>query len=82
MIKEVKLLEFTISAKQLIASIWTLIAIVLSLIIVIAIGYYWSISSPSQWILVALFFGLLLVITLPVYLLLALWQVLSKSDTA
>lgn len=78
------MLEFTITTKQLIASIWTLIAIVLSLIIVIAIGfpYYGSYGyGSSQWILVALFFGLLLVITLPVYLLLALWQVLAKSDT-
>lgn len=78
------MLEFTITTKQLIASIWTLIAIVLSLIIVIAIGFpYYGIYGygTSQWILVALFFGLLLVITLPVYLLLALWQVLAKSDT-
>jgi hypothetical protein len=73
----VKLLEFTITAKQLIASIWTLIAIVLSIIIVIGID-----NGVPWWALVALFFGLLLVIALPVFLLLALWQVLAKSDTA
>jgi hypothetical protein len=32
--------------------------------------------------LTALFFALMLVITLPVYLLLALWQIMSKSDNA
>jgi hypothetical protein len=85
------MLEFTINAKQLIAVIWTLIAIVLSLAIVFAwpsvfsiIGISSSTGSVSQpWpTQLALFFGLLLVIALPMYLFLALWQVLSKADTA
>lgn len=79
---EVKLLEFTISAKQLIAAIWTLIAIALSIAIIIAIAVYYNGVYPEEWILVALFFGLVLVITLPVYLLLALWQALAKSESS
>jgi len=76
------LLEFTITTKQLIAAIWTLIAIVLSLVTVIALAITIPIPSPLDgWPWVAVFFGLLLVMTLPVYLLLALWQVLAKSDT-
>jgi hypothetical protein len=75
------MLEFTVNAKQLIAVFWSMIAVVLSL----AIVFYWgaffdtSITWPTQ---VALFFGLLLVITLPVYLFMAIWQVLSKSESA
>jgi phage shock protein PspC (stress-responsive transcriptional regulator) len=42
------------------------------------LGTYYG--PPWQW-LVALFFGLLLAITLPVYLLIALWQILSKPNT-
>jgi membrane protein YdbS with pleckstrin-like domain len=82
LVKEVKLLEFTITAKQLIAVIWTLIAIVLSIVIVIGIGNYYNSGYPQQWVLVALFFVLLLIITLPVYLLLALWQALTKSESS
>jgi ABC-type transport system involved in multi-copper enzyme maturation permease subunit len=81
LVKEVELLEFTITGKQLIAAIWTLIAIVLSIVIVIGIGNNYSGVYSEQWVLVALFFGLLLVIILPVYLLLALWQVLIKSES-
>jgi len=75
------LLEFTINGKQLIAVIWTLIAVVLSIIIVIGIGNYYGGVYSQQWVLVALFFGLVLVIILPVYLILALWQVMTKSES-
>jgi ABC-type transport system involved in multi-copper enzyme maturation permease subunit len=78
----VELLEFTINVKQLIAAIWTLIAIVLSIIIIIGISGYYGGTYPQQWVLVALFFGILLVITLPVYLLLALWQALTRSESS
>ena len=83
------MVEVSINTKQAIAVIWTLIAVVVSLIIVLTMGlpsygvygglgtYY---GPPWQW-LVALFFGLLLVFTLPVYLLIALWQILSKPNT-
>ena len=80
------MLEFTVNVKQGIAILWTLIAIVLSLILVLTIGYPYIypysgyVSIPWQ-LLVGLFFGLLLVITLPVYLLIALWQILSKPNT-
>ena len=82
-------MEVSINTKQAIAVIWTLIAIVVSLVIVLTMGlpfygvygglgtYY---GPLWQW-LVALFFGLLLVITLPVYLLIVLWQILSKPNT-
>jgi ABC-type transport system involved in multi-copper enzyme maturation permease subunit len=81
LVKEVGSLEFTITGKQLIAVIWTMIAVVLSIIIVIGIGNYYGGVYSQQWVLVALFFGLVLVIILPVYLLLALWQAMSKSES-
>ena len=80
-IRGVKMLEFTINAKQLIAVFWSLIAVVLSLVIVFYMGAFFG-TSVTWPTLVALFFGLLLVITLPVYLFMAIWQVLSKSETA
>jgi len=77
------MLEFTINTKQAIAILWMLIAIVLSLIVVLTIDrYYLGIVSTPWQLLVALFFGLLLVITLPIYLLMALWQALAKSETS
>jgi uncharacterized membrane protein len=78
--------EFSINGKQAIAIVWTIIALVVSLIIVFALGYpsygtYGSVfGGPWQW-LVALFFGLFLVITVPVYLLIALWHIVSKLDS-
>jgi hypothetical protein len=52
---------------------------------VLALGYptsgnYSIFGGPWQY-LVALFFGLFLVITVPVYLLIALWHIVSKWDT-
>jgi uncharacterized membrane protein len=77
--------EISINAKQIIAVVWTIIAFVISLIIVLALGYpasgtYSVFGGPWQY-LVALFFGLFLVITVPVYLLIALWHIVSKWDT-
>jgi uncharacterized membrane protein len=77
--------EISINAKQIIAVIWTIIAVVISLIIVLALGYptsgnYSIFGGPWQY-LVALFFGLFLVITVPVYLLIALWHIVSERDT-
>jgi len=79
--------EFSINGKQAIAIVWTIIAFVISLIIVLALGFPTSstygmvFGGPWQW-LVALFFGLFLVITVPVYLLIALWHIVSKWDSA
>jgi hypothetical protein len=77
--------EFSINVKQGIAIVWTIIAVIISLIITIAIG--WPTSStlgmifPAAWQwLVVLFFGLFLVMTIPVYLLIALWAIVSRSD--
>jgi membrane protein YdbS with pleckstrin-like domain len=75
----VKILEITISAKQLIAMIWTLIAVVLSVIIVIEIGGL-PFFANNSFLMVAAFFAILLIITLPIYLLIALWGVASKSE--
>jgi hypothetical protein len=75
------MLEFTINAKQLIAVLWSLIAIVLSLVIVSSLATYWGISVTWPT-LVSLFFGLLLLIVLPMYLFMVVWQLLSKSETA
>ena len=78
-------MEFSINVKQGIAIVWTFIAVIISLIITISIG--WPTSSTFgiiftaawQW-LVVLFFGLFLVLTIPVYLLIALWHIVSKWD--
>lgn len=84
-LEEVKILEITINTKQAIAIVWTLIAIVLSLIIVLGMGFPFSVFGGSYyygvpwWMMIALFFGVFLVITLPVYLLIALWSIASKS---
>jgi hypothetical protein len=72
------MLEFTVNVKQGIAILWTLIAIVLSLVLVLTIGYP---CIPWQ-LAVGLFFGILLVITLPIYLFLVLWQALAKAETS
>jgi len=75
--KEVRVLEFTINSKQAIAVIWTLIAVALSLVVVLALGY--PLSYGSWPLSIGLFFALLLVMVLPAYLLIALWQILSKD---
>jgi hypothetical protein len=72
--------EVSINTKQAIAVIWTLFAFGLSLAVVLTLGV--PPSAGSWQMLTALFFALMLVITLPVYLLLALWQIMSKSDNA
>ena len=80
-------LEFSINVKQGIAIIWTIIAVIISLIIVLAMG--WPVSNtfssvfPAAWEwLVVVFFGLFLVLTVPVYLLIALWHIVSKWDSS
>ena len=78
-------MEISINGKQIIAVVWTIIAFVISLVIVLALDFPMSSTSsvfggPWQY-LVALFFGLFLVITVPVYLLIALWHIVSKWDT-
>jgi hypothetical protein len=76
--------EFSINGKQAIAIVWTIVAIVIALIIVWAMGtptgqFGGLFFAPWEW-LVALFFGLVLIITVPVYLLLVLWSFVSRSD--
>ena len=83
-VEEVRILEITINTGQAIAIIWTFIAIVLSAVIALEMGfpsilgtYY---SSVPLWLTVAAFFGVFLVITLPVYLLVALWEMVRKAE--
>jgi hypothetical protein len=77
--------EFSINAKQGVAIIWTIIAIVIALIVVLAMGSpsFGSVEgvfvAPWQWLIV-LFFGLVLIITVPVYLLIVLWHIASRWD--
>ena len=84
--EEVRILEITINLKQAIALVWTLIAIALSLIVVLAMGFPTiivgtSIASPVPWwLMIAAFFGVFLVITLPVYLLIALWGIATRYE--
>jgi len=76
-------LEITINTKQVIASVWTLIAIILSLIVVLAMGIPFpglGFAAVPWWILIAVFFGVFLVITLPVYLLIALWGIATRNE--
>jgi len=72
-------LEITINAKQVIAAVWTMIAIVISLIF----GLGWLLDkNPLPWyILMALLFGVFLVVALPVYLLLALWAIATRPES-
>jgi hypothetical protein len=85
-VEEVRILEITINAKQAIAVIWTLIAVVLSLIVVLAMGLPYSIlgtsftSAVPWWLMIAAFFAVFLVITLPVYLLIALWGIAGRNE--
>lgn len=81
-------MEITINLKQAIAVVWTLIAVGLSLVVVIAMDFPYSvngmtISNPSMpwWFTIAVFFGVLILITLPVYLLIALWSIVSRWET-
>jgi hypothetical protein len=76
-LEEVRSVEISINTKQAIALIWTLFAFGLSLAIALTINMGWP-----WWELVAAFFGLFLIITIPVFLLLALWQITSKSENA
>jgi len=70
--------EISINTKQAIAIIWLLFAFALSLAVVLTLGVA---TYPGSWqLLTAMFFALMLVITLPVFLLLALWQITSKSE--
>jgi hypothetical protein len=68
-----------------IAIIWTFTAIVLSAIIALELGFPYSMlgtyySGVPLWMMVAAFFGVFLVITLPVYLLVALFEMVSKAE--
>ena len=75
-------MEITINFKQMVAFIWTLIAVIISLIIVFAPFSPLPVDLGQWQMSVLLFFVALLLLTLPVYLLLAMWHVLGeRSET-
>lgn len=80
-------MEITINTRQVIALIWTLIAIVISLIVVFGMGFPATaltgtiFAGTPWWFMIVAFFGVFLVITLPVYLLLALWGLAVRPET-
>lgn len=76
--REVKSLEIAVNFKQMVAFIWTLIAVIISLIIVFAPFKPFSVDLGQWQMSVLLFFTSLLLLTLPVYLLLAIWHVLGE----
>jgi hypothetical protein len=71
-------MEVTVNIKQASALVWTLIAVALSLIVVLAMGFDYSMMP--WWVIIAAFFAVFLVITLPVYLLIALWSIVAKPE--
>jgi hypothetical protein len=79
-------MEITINTRQVIALIWTLIAIVISLIVVFGMGFPATtltgtiFAGTPWWFMIVAFFGVFLVITLPVYLLLALWGLAVRPE--
>ncbi len=74
-------MEITINARQVIAVVWTFVAIVISLIVVLAMGVpTLGFTAPPWWMMVAAFFAVFLVVTLPVYLLIALWGIATRSE--
>jgi len=78
-------LEITINTRQAIAIIWTIIAIVISLIVDLGMGIPSVLTGTTfagapWWFIVAAFFGIFLLVTLPVYLLLALWGLAARPD--
>jgi hypothetical protein len=70
-------LQFSINSKQLIAVIWTLISTAISLSAGLSFGS--SIQTSSWQLSLGLFFALLLVMVLPVYLFIALWQIMATE---
>jgi len=79
--------EISINGKQIIAIIWSLVAITIALIVVLSMGsttfaeFGGFLGAEWEWMIV-LFFGLVLIITIPVYLLLVLWSFVSRSETS
>jgi len=81
----VKVLEITINTKQVIAAVWTMIAIIISLIVVLAMGLPSALggtifAGAPWWFMIAAFFGVFLLITLPVFLLIALWAIATRPE--
>lgn len=78
-------MEITLNTKQVIAAVWTMIAIALSLIVVLAMGLPSALggtifAGAPWWFMIAAFFGVFLLITLPVFLLIALWAIATRPE--
>jgi hypothetical protein len=76
-LREVGILKFSMNSKQLIAAVWTLISIAVSLAVVLSLGS--SLPLGSWQLPLGLFFAVLLVMVLPAYLLIALWQITAED---
>lgn len=77
--------EFSLNVKQAIVLLWTLIAVVISLVVTVAVGWptglvFGSAFGGSWGWSVLLFFAVFLVVSVPVYLLMAVWVILSNSE--
>jgi magnesium-transporting ATPase (P-type) len=72
-----RMLEFSVNSKQMIAIVWTLISIALSLSVGISMGF--SIQSGLWQLPLGMFFVLLLIMILPVYLFIALWEITASE---
>ena len=72
-----RLMQLSINSKQLVAIVWTLISIAISLSVALSLNF--SIRSSSWQLPLGLFFALLLVMILPAYLLIALWQMMATE---
>jgi hypothetical protein len=73
----VRALRFSINLKQLVAIVWTVISMAVSLAVALSLGF--SLTSTPWQLSLAGFFALLLVMILPAYLLIALWHVTEEE---
>ncbi len=71
-------LVLKVNTKQLLALLWTLVSVVVSLIVVLSLGYFPYFTLTWQTAIM-LFFAVFLVMTLPIYLLIAVWHILSEK---
>jgi ABC-type glycerol-3-phosphate transport system permease component len=73
----VRALRFSINLKQLVAVVWTVISMAVSLTVALSLGFS---LTPTPWQLsLAVFFALLLVMILPAYLLITLWHITEEE---
>jgi uncharacterized membrane protein len=77
---EVKIVQFTVNAKQIILVLWTLISVIVAVVIALSLSSVYSMYYLPWQLLLGVFLGALLAMLLPVYLFIALWSWLSGRD--